>query len=173
MASSKAHLPKNERTRLRTVFAAFATRVATAAGSPIAFSIALAFLIGWALSGPYFDYSEAWQLVINTGTTIVTFMMVFVIQNSQNREGLAVQIKLDEIIRALGPAKNSMIDLECLSEEELAALRARFAEIAHEARMGEETDQHPSGRKPENGEKVRGARRRTLNSARQQKRIIG
>jgi low affinity Fe/Cu permease len=75
-------------------------------------------------------------LVINTGTTIVTFMMVFVIQNSQNRESLAVQIKLDELIRASG-AKNSMIDLECLSEEELAELRVKFAEIADEARKDE------------------------------------
>ena len=124
---------------LSTAFGKFASAIATAAGSPAAFTVALVSLVAWALSGPFFAYSEAWQLVINTGTTIVTFMMVFVIQNSQNRDSLAVQIKLDEIIRALGGAKNSMIDLECLSEEELAELRAKFAEIADEARKDEKT----------------------------------
>jgi low affinity Fe/Cu permease len=121
---------------LKRAFGTFASAVASAAGSPAAFTVALVSLIVWAISGPLFDYSEAWQLVINTGTTIVTFMMVFVIQNSQNRESLAVQIKLDELIRASG-AKNSMIDLECLSEEELAELRVKFAEIADEARKDE------------------------------------
>jgi low affinity Fe/Cu permease len=102
----------------------------------LAFSVAFLSLVAWGLSGPFFDYSETWQLVINTGTTIVTFMMVFVIQNSQNRDGLAIQIKLDELIRAIG-AKNSMIDLECLSEEELAELRIKIAEIADRARTDE------------------------------------
>jgi low affinity Fe/Cu permease len=126
------------RSHFSGMFGRFASAIATAAGSPVAFSIAVISLIAWGASGPFFDYSETWQLVINTGTTIVTFMMVFVIQNSQNREGLAVQIKLDEIIRALGGAKNSMIDLECLSEEELGELRAKFAEIAVVARKDEE-----------------------------------
>ena len=137
---------------LSTTFGKFASAIATAAGSPAAFTVALVSLVAWALSGPFFAYSEAWQLVINTGTTIVTFMMVFVIQNSQNREGLAVQIKLDEIIRALGGAKNSMIDLECLSEEELAELRVKFAEIADEARKDEkaveQTQEHINGKAP-------------------------
>ena len=121
---------------LNHAFASFASAVAHFAGSPLAFSVAFLSLVAWGLSGPFFDYSEAWQLVINTGTTIVTFMMVFVIQNSQNRDGLAIQIKLDELIRASG-AKNSMIDLECLSEEELAELRVKFAEIADRARKDE------------------------------------
>jgi low affinity Fe/Cu permease len=119
-------------------FAKFANKVAQAAGSPITFSLALAVLIAWAISGPYWDYSEEWQLLVNTGTTIVTFLMVFVIQNSQNRDSLAAQIKLDEIIRAVTGAKNSMIDLECLTDEQLAELRAKFAEIAEEARNDEE-----------------------------------
>jgi low affinity Fe/Cu permease len=131
-------IPKSEHP-LSRAFGTFASAIATAAGSPAAFTVALVSLVVWALSGPFFSYSEAWQLIINTGTTIVTFMMVFVIQNSQNREGLAVQIKLDEIIRALGGAKNSMIDLEHLSEEELAELRIKFAEIADEARKDEDT----------------------------------
>jgi low affinity Fe/Cu permease len=117
-------------------FGDFASMMAKAAGSPAAFTLALISLVAWAFSGPFFNYSSAWQLVVNTGTTIVTFMMVFVIQNSQNRESLALQIKLDELIRASG-AKNSMIDLECLSEEELAELRVKFAQIAEKARKDE------------------------------------
>src|SRR5690348_7071329 len=107
---------------LTKAFAAFASAVARAAGSPAAFTLAVLSLVAWALCGPFFDYSQGWQLVINTGTTIVTFMMVFVIQNSQNRDSMAIQIKLDELIRASG-AKNTMIDLEGLSEEELAELQ--------------------------------------------------
>jgi low affinity Fe/Cu permease len=136
---------------LSRAFGTFASTVASAAGSPAAFTVALVSLVVWALSGPHFAYSEAWQLVINTGTTIVTFMMVFVIQNSQNRDSMAIQIKLDELIRASG-AKNSMIDLECLSEEELAELRVKFAEIADEARKDEKTveraEGHINGKKP-------------------------
>jgi low affinity Fe/Cu permease len=119
------------------LFAKFAGKVAWAAGSPITFGLALVALIAWAASGPYFDYSQGWQLLVNTGTTITTFLMVFVIQNSQNRDGLAAQIKLDEIIRALTGAKNSMIDLECLSDQELADLRVKFAQIADRARKDE------------------------------------
>lgn len=129
------------------LFAAFASKVAWAAGSPVTSCVALAALLAWAVSGPIFHYSENWQLVINTGTTIVTFMMVFIIQNSQNRDGLAAQIKLDEIIRAVGGAKNSMIDLECLSDEELAELRAKFADMADEARKDEQKVESAEGRK--------------------------
>ena len=136
--TKKADFEEHSEHPLKRAFGTFASAVASAAGSPAAFTIALLSLVAWALSGPFFAYSEAWQLVINTGTTIVTFMMVFVIQNSQNRDSLAVQIKLDELIRASG-AKNSMIDLECLSEEELAELRVKFAEIAGEARKDEKT----------------------------------
>lgn len=119
-------------------FATFASKVAWAAGSPITFGIALASLAVWAAAGPFLDYSTGWQLLVNTGTTITTFLMVFVIQNSQNRDGLAAQIKLDEIIRAVSGAKNSMIDLECLTDQELADLRVKFAAIADEARRDEE-----------------------------------
>ena len=119
------------------LFANFAGKVAWAAGSPITFGVAVIVLIAWAASGPYFNYSQGWQLLVNTGTTITTFLMVFVIQNSQNRDGLAAQIKLDEIIRALTGAKNSMIDLECLTDQELAELRVKFAQIADRARKDE------------------------------------
>jgi low affinity Fe/Cu permease len=119
-------------------FGVFASQVARAAGSPITFSVALLILVTWAACGPLFQYSQGWQLVVNTGTTIVTFLMVFVIQNSQNRDGLAAQIKLDEIIRAIAGAKNSMIDLECLTDKELAELQSKFSEIAVKARKKEE-----------------------------------
>jgi low affinity Fe/Cu permease len=123
--------------KLGDLFSQFANKVAWAAGSPITFSIALLFLIGWAATGPYFGYSQSWQLLVNTGTTITTFLMVFVIQNSQNRDGLAAQIKLDEIIRALQGAKNTMIDLEGLTDQQLADLRVKFAQIADIARKDE------------------------------------
>jgi low affinity Fe/Cu permease len=118
-------------------FATFAGKVAWAAGSPITFGVALVALAAWGSAGPFLDYSTGWQLLVNTGTTITTFLMVFVIQNSQNRDGLAAQIKLDEIIRAVSGAKNSMIDLECLTDGELAELRVKFASIAVEARKDE------------------------------------
>lgn len=100
-------------------FALFASKVSKWAGSSAVFSLAALSILVWGLSGPYFGFSAGWQMVVNTVTTICTFLMVFVIQNSQNRDGLALQIKLDEIIRALGNAKNTMIDLEDLSQGEL------------------------------------------------------
>jgi low affinity Fe/Cu permease len=115
-------------------FAVFASKISRWTGSSAVFSIAALSIVGWAGSGPYFGFSEAWQMVVNTGTTICTFLMVFVIQNSQNRDGLALQIKLDEIIRVLGGAKNSLIDLEDLSQHELDEKKAQFAKIAHKAR---------------------------------------
>jgi low affinity Fe/Cu permease len=140
----KKKIVDNDAHPLTHAFASFASAIAAAAGSPAAFTLALLSLVAWAVCGPLFGYSESWQLVINTGTTIVTFMMVFVIQNSQNRDGLAVQIKLDELIRASG-AKNSMIDLECLSEEELAELRVKFAEMGGEARKDEKAVEREAG----------------------------
>ena len=115
-------------------FAVFSGKVAKWAGSSTVFSLAFLSILIWAVTGPYFGYSQGWQLVINTGTTICTFLMVFVIQNSQNREGLALQIKLDEVIRAVGAAENKMIDLEDLSQDELEKLKAQFARIAEKAR---------------------------------------
>ena len=117
-------------------FAYFASIVSKWTGSSIAFCIAALSIIIWAASGPYFGYSAGWQMVVNTGTTIATFLMVFVIQNSQNRDGLALQIKLDEIIRAIGKAENSLIDLEDRSQEELDQMKEEFANIAVKARNG-------------------------------------
>ena len=117
-----------------TWFSAFAARLSRWAGSPAVFAAALVSIAVWATCGPFFGFSEGWMLTVNTGTTIITFLMVFIIQNSQNRNGLAIQIKLDEIIRSIHGAKNAMINLEELPQEELDALRARFAGMAVKAR---------------------------------------
>lgn len=117
-------------------FALFASKVSKWAGSSLAFSCAALFILGWAISGPYFGFSANWQMVVNTVTTIATFLMVFVIQNSQNRDGLALQIKLDEIIRAVGTAHNEFIDLEDRSHDELDEIKSKFAQVALKARNG-------------------------------------
>ena len=104
-------------------FEQVASKVSAATGRPIAFILALTIIIVWAISGPIFQWSDTWQLVINTGTTIVTFLMVFLIQNAQNRDGCAIQAKLDELIRAVGHARNEFIGIEHLSETELDAIR--------------------------------------------------
>ncbi len=123
-----------ERDKLERSFAAFSAVISKWAGSSIAFALASLSILIWAVCGPIFNYSAEWQMIVNTGTTICTFLMVFIIQNSQNRDGMALQIKLDEIIRAVGSAKNSMIDLESLSQEELESLREKFAMVAQKAR---------------------------------------
>ena len=117
-------------------FAVFASKVSKWTGSSAAFCIALLLILGWAISGPYFGFSPSWQMVVNTGTTIGTFLMVFVIQNSQNRDGLALQIKLDEIIHAISKAQNSFLDLEDRSQDELDQIKDQFAKIALKARNG-------------------------------------
>jgi low affinity Fe/Cu permease len=115
-------------------FAAFANWVAGAAGRAHTFAVACAIILGWALTGPLFDYSDTWQLVINTGTTIITFLMVFVIQNTQNRDSKAMQVKLDELIRATEGAHNVLLDLEQLTERDLNRLRNRYIALAATAR---------------------------------------
>ncbi|MFW7340914.1 low affinity iron permease family protein [Pollutimonas sp. H1-120] len=108
------------------VFDQCASHVTKWAGSPMAFSLAFLVVLGWAISGPLFDYSETWQLVINTGTTIVTFLMVFLIQQSQNKDSQAVHLKLDELLQSIKEARDEMIDIEDLSEEELQKLAEQF-----------------------------------------------
>ena len=107
-------------------FRAFSCRVAAAVGTHAAFLIALAVVLAWAISGPVFGFSDSWQLVINTGTTIVTFLMVFLIQATQNRDGKAIQLKLDELIRAQKSARNVFADLEHATEEELREFEMEF-----------------------------------------------
>lgn len=120
---------------MRESFRNFSRIAAQAAGSPLAFCAALFLVLLWGFSGPLFHFSNTWQLVINTGTTIVTFLMVFVIQNAQNRDTLALQLKLDELICAMEGARLGMIDLDQLSEEELVGLQVQFQELAR-ARAG-------------------------------------
>ena len=122
-----------EKSSMAKAFDELAKAAAVNSGRPITFMAALGIIFLWAVTGPVFKFNDTWQLVINTGTTIITFLMVFLIQNSQNRDGCAVQIKLDEIIRSLNGAKNDLIDLENKSEEELEELRNDYLKIAHEA----------------------------------------
>ena len=114
---------------MREFFRRFARGAAEVVGSPWAFSAALLLVLAWALSGPLFGFSDTWQLVINTGTTVVTFMMVFVIQNTQNRDAKAVHLKLDEVLRVLTGTRPRITDAEDLSDEDLDRLLAQFREL--------------------------------------------
>ena len=109
-------------------FTSAATRFASATGQPLAFAIALLLILLWISSGPLFGWSDTWQLVVNTATTIVTFLMVFLIQNSQNRDAAAIQAKLDEIIRAMAEARNEFIGIEHLTDSEIEEIRSRLEE---------------------------------------------
>ncbi|MEA3040232.1 MAG: hypothetical protein QOE79_2745 [Sphingomonadales bacterium] len=104
-------------------FTTCATRIATAAGQPLTFTLALLVILVWAVTGPVFNYSDTWQLIINTGTTIVTFLMVFLIQNSQNRDAAAMQAKLDEVIRAVDSAREQFIGIEHLTDKQIEEIR--------------------------------------------------
>jgi low affinity Fe/Cu permease len=117
-----------------TLFDSFAKWASRTAGHPATFAAAVIIILVWAASGPLFGFSNTWQLVINTGTTIITFLMVFLIQNTQNRDGAAVQLKLDELIRTIDGAHNGFLDLEELSDEDLARIRARFEALARASR---------------------------------------
>jgi low affinity Fe/Cu permease len=134
----EAVAPTGERSTLRGrihgLFGEFASRVAVLVGSPWAFLAAAGTIALWVMSGPAFHYSDSWQLVINTGTTIVTFLMVFLIQNTQNRDSRAVQLKLDELIRATEGAHNAVLDLEELAEMDLDRIRKLYCALAARAR---------------------------------------
>jgi low affinity Fe/Cu permease len=106
------------------LFTSVATRIATAAGQPLTFAVAVLLIVGWAAAGPAFHFSAVWQLVINTATTIVTFLMVFLIQNSQNRDAAAMQAKLDEMLRALDKAREQFIGIEHLTDQQIENIRA-------------------------------------------------
>jgi low affinity Fe/Cu permease len=123
-------------TKPRSAFSRFAKSTARATGRPVTFALAAAVIVVWAVTGPLFGFSDTWQLVINTGTTIITFLMVFLIQSTQNRDAEAVQVKLDEIIRAIGNAKNEELDLEELEEADLDEIRKTYTEMAEKAREG-------------------------------------
>ena len=123
------------------IFTAIATRVSAFAGQPIAFIVATAAIIIWAATGPVFQYSDTWQLIVNTSTTIVTFLMVFIIQNSQNRDGAALQAKLDELIRAVDGAREQFIGIEHLTDRELDQIRAAIeSEAKDTSEKGKRTE---------------------------------
>lgn len=124
--------------RVRDAFGVFARNASDVLGSAWVFVCALAIIAIWAMTGPAFGYSDTWQLIINTGTTIVTFLMVFLIQNTQNRDAKAVHLKLDELIRALGGARNQLVDLEKLSDDDLKALEVEFEKLRKKAENAKE-----------------------------------
>ncbi len=143
---------KGSRSLERVVnFSEMFNRVAKAtahlAGHPVTTGLAVLIIVIWAVTGPIFGFSDTWQLVINTGTTIITFLMVFLIQNTQNRDSVAVQLKLDELIRTLEGAKNNLIDIEEATEDDLNQLREGYRNLANEARQ----EQPDNESKPQGG----------------------
>ena len=139
IATQKKKLKEREESRdffcvISDAFRIFARRSSRVLGSAWAFGIAILIIVIWGLTGPAFHYSNTWQLIINTGTTIVTFLMVFLIQNTQNRDAKAAHLKLDEIIRALKGARNEFIDLEKLADEDLASLEKQFERVRKKAK---------------------------------------
>ena len=125
-SASSAKQPRPARATIRGTFRSCAEWMSKAVGSPWAFVLAVLVIGSWVITGPLFHYSDTWQLVINTATTIVTFLMVFLIQNTQNRDTKAMHLKLDELLRGVQGARNSMVSLECLSDEELDQLQREF-----------------------------------------------
>ena len=138
MKTPKEKLTEQEESRdffcvASDAFRIFARRSSRVLGSAWAFASAILIIVIWGLTGPTFHYSDTWQLLINTGTTIVTFLMVFLIQNTQNRDAKAVHLKLDEVIRALKGARNELVDLENLSDEDLTSLEKQFERVRKKA----------------------------------------
>src|SRR5438094_10292123 len=132
--------------RPASFFDQFAKQAERSLGHPMAFVIAVGAIVLWAVSGPFFHYSDTWQLVINTATTIVTFLMVFLIQNSQNRDSAAIQVKLDELIR-VGRARNSLVGIERLTEEELEDIRRKCESRAQEPTLHRNAAKNSKARK--------------------------
>ncbi len=133
---------------MRERFRKFAHTTSVIVGSPWSFLVACAVICAWALTGPHFQYNDTWQLVINTGTTIVTFLMVFLIQNTQNRDARAMHLKLDELIRALKGARNQLVNLEEMSDDELDQLQKEFHRVCGARKQRDRTDapaEHANG----------------------------
>jgi low affinity Fe/Cu permease len=146
-STGQESLNRTQEGLLRHAFRRFSQWVSRAAGTPWAFCAALLLIIVWALCGPMFHYSDTWQLVINTGTTIITFLMVFIIQNTQNRDGKAIQLKLDELIRTQTEARNRLIDLEDWNDADLDKLQKQFVRIRHRRQEQAENDAPPPSEK--------------------------
>ena len=128
-----------------SAFTRLAKKASTFTGRPACFALALGIIVAWAVTGPLFGFSDTWQLVINTGTTIITFLMVFLIQNTQNRDTEAIQLKLDELIRSTRGAHNALLDLEELEERELDEFRKRYVALAKVARQAPPDDEAAAG----------------------------
>jgi low affinity Fe/Cu permease len=153
MKTQKEKLKEQEESRdffcvVSDAFRIFARRSSVVLGSAWAFASAILIIVIWGLTGPTFHYSDTWQLIINTGTTIVTFLMVFLIQNTQNRDAKAAHLKLDEVIRALKGARNELVDLEKLSDEDLTSLEKQFERVREKA---ERDGNNPGRMSPANG----------------------
>jgi low affinity Fe/Cu permease len=130
---------------MKGLFRKFAQAISHAVGSPWAFTIAVLIIVVWAATGPLFGFSDTWQLVINTGTTIITFLMVFLIQNTQNRDAKALHLKLDELLKGVKGARTGLVDLEELSDEELEELQREFRRL-HESEEGKEPATKKNGK---------------------------
>ena len=144
--------------KMARIYNKFSTKVTRAAGRPLTLICAFLVIIIWAITGPLFNYSNTWQLVINTGTTIITFLMVFVIQQSQNKETTAIQLKLNELIASNEKASNRLVDIEDLTEEELLVLKKFYVTLANLA--GKEADIHTSHSLDE-AERINSTKQRT------------
>ena len=129
MKNTDSHQQQSEKT-LQLFFEKFSEKATHVAGSTFAFIAALSIIILWAVTGPIFHFSETWQLIINTGTTIITFLMVFLIQKSQNKDSLAVQLKLNELVAAHEFASNRLVDVECMTEEELKVIQKYYHHLS-------------------------------------------
>jgi low affinity Fe/Cu permease len=169
IARAKAHMTQRHETqrhRFSALLERFSTAVTRWTGGSLAFGVAVGIVVVWLLSGPLFGYSDSWQLVINTGTTIVTFLMVFLIQRTQNKDSLAIQLKLNELVAALDGASNRLIDVEDLTEEELRALHRFYEELATRAKKDLKLTQSHSVEEARTRaeEKVRVRRRRAKES---------
>ena len=147
-------------------FHRFAGKAARLAGHPTAFIAAVAMVVLWAIAGPLFGYSNTWQLLINTVTTVITLLMVFLIQNTQYRDAVAIQIKLDELIRAIDGAHNALLDLEELDEKELNSIRESYEHLAAEARKRLKAGRRDTDVPGADGEEEAAPRRRRPHSSR-------
>ena len=131
-------------TKSKSWFTCFTKASSRWTGRPVAFLLAVTLIVVWGCSGPLFGFIDTWQLVVNTSTTIITFLMVFLIQSTQNRDSEAIQVKLDELIRAVEGAKNSLLDLEELEEKDLDEIRDEYEALAKAARLGKSKPRSPA-----------------------------
>jgi low affinity Fe/Cu permease len=138
--SNRQNPAKDQKRHKPSLFTCFANHTAKAAGHHLTFALAVLVIAIWAVTGPIFHFSDTWQLIINTGTTIVTFLMVFLIQNTQNRDSTAMHLKIDEIIRAIDGAQNSVLNLEDLEEKDLESIHKRYRALAERAQDALERD---------------------------------